>query len=170
MAEIINVYKELIPPVRFIGKCYTHEDGQGCGYGHRWDEWFGNGWFDVLEGLGKIEGIEDGQLGFIRGIPEHGGYWIGMFLPPGTEVPDGFASFDLDEGHVGVCWIKGPENDGSIYGMHEQCLQALREKGMGDFLGGGPEPAFFFERYVCPRFTHADEQGNIILDYGVYLK
>ena len=41
MAEIIKVFKENIPTMRFIGKKYDN-------FGH-WGEWWQNGWFDLLE-------------------------------------------------------------------------------------------------------------------------
>ena len=46
MAEIIKVFKENIPTMRFIGKKYEN-------FGH-WDEWWQNGWFDVLAGKSGI--------------------------------------------------------------------------------------------------------------------
>jgi len=39
----------------------------------------------------------------------------------------------LDEGSIGVCWIKGKEDDGSIYGMHDECIAKFQEHGMGNF-------------------------------------
>ena len=41
MPEIIKVFKEEIPTLRFVGKKYDN-------FGH-WDEWWENGWFDLLE-------------------------------------------------------------------------------------------------------------------------
>ena len=41
MAEIIKVFRENIPTMRFIGKKYDN-------FGH-WGEWWQNGWFDLLE-------------------------------------------------------------------------------------------------------------------------
>jgi len=168
MAEIINVCKEHIPAVRFIGKRYTDADRLGGGFGHLWGEWFQNGWFEPLESLGTVENVENGYLGFMRCYPDFD-YWIGMFLPPETAVPEGYGFFDMPEGDVGVCWIKGSQDDGSIYGMHDQCLATLKEKGMGGLKTDETDRAFFFERYNCPRFTEADKQGNVILDYGIYL-
>ena len=40
MAEIIKVFKENIPTMRFIGKKYDN-------FGH-WGEWGQNGWFDLI--------------------------------------------------------------------------------------------------------------------------
>ena len=105
----------------------------------------------------------------MRGCPDFE-YWIGMFLPAGTAVPEGYESVDLEAGDVGVCWSRGRADDGSLYGMHGACERALGEKGMGDFRKAEDGRAYFFERYNHPRFDERDEQGNVILDYGIYLK
>jgi len=65
--------------------------------------------------------------------------------------------------------IQDSEDDGSIYNMHEVCLGTLRKKGMDEFKIDETSRAFFFERYNCLRFTSPDKNGNIILDYGIYL-
>ena len=168
MPQIINTFKEHLPPVRLIGKRYTAADQIEGGYGHLWGEWFQNDWFGTLEALGEAPNTENGYLGFMRCGPNPE-YWIGMFLPPETPVPEGFTFLDIPAGDVGVCWIKGAEHDSGIYHMHDQCVAALTENGMGDFKKDDTGRAFFFERYNCPRFTTPDEDGNIILDYGIYL-
>ena len=168
MAEIINVQKEHLPKVRFIGKRYTDENRLDGGFGHLWGEWFEKGWFNELEKLGEVPDIENGYLGFMRCYPNFE-YWIGIFLPPDTAAPEGYSYFDMPAGDVGVCWIKGSDDDGSLYEMHEQCLEKLKENGMGELKEADDRRAFFFERYNCPRFTHKDADGNVILDYGVYL-
>lgn len=168
MAEIIKVYREHLPPVRFIGKRYTNADRLNGNFGHKWREWYQNDWFSPLEKLGKVEHIENGCLGFMRCHPNVE-YWIGMFLPCDTPVPDGYDFIDLEGGNIGVCWIKGNDTDGSIYAMHEKCIERLKENGMSLYKEGADDRAYFFERYNCPRFSKKDEQGNVILDYGVYL-
>lgn len=168
MAEIVKVLREHHPALRFIGIRYTDADRVNGGFGHKWGEWFQKGRFAALEKLGEVKGIENGYLGFMRCYPDFE-YWIGMFLSPATAVPDCYGYMDLDEGDIGVCWIKGGENDGSIYDMHEECLQKLEENCMGNYRTDNTNRSFFFERYNCPRFTDKDEQGNIILDYGIYL-
>ena len=167
MAEIIKVYKERLPDVRFIGKRYTDDHRVNGDFGHLWSEWFEKGWFKELEKLGELP-MENGYMGFMRCYPDFE-YWIGMFVPPNAEVPEGYAYFDLPEGDVGVCWIKGSEDDGSIYDMHDRCLEKLGENGMGEFKTSEDGRAYFFERYICPRFTEKDADGNVILDYGIYL-
>jgi hypothetical protein len=168
MAEIIKVCKEHLPALRFIGKRYTDADRLGGGFGHMWGKWFQNGWFAPLEQQGEVDGIENGYLGFMRCYPNFE-YWIGVFLPPGTVAPEGYDFVDLDEGDIGVCWIKGKEEDGSIFAMHEKCLEKFSENGMGEFRKDNTGRTVFFERYNCPRYTEKDEDGNVIMDYGIYL-
>lgn len=170
-AEIIKVYKEHLPSLRFIGKCYTNDDRVG-GFGHKWSEWFGHGWFDTLEKLGEHKEVENGYLGFMRcngsDVENTFEYWIGMFFPVNTTVPEGFAHIDLSESDIAVCWIKGKEDDG-IYGMHDACISQFQDNGMGNFRSDDKNRAYFFERYNCPRFTEPNENGDVILDYGIYL-
>jgi predicted transcriptional regulator YdeE len=170
-AEIIKTYKEHLTSLRFIGKRYTNADRIG-GFGHKWGEWFENGWFTILEQLGELKDIENGYLGFMRcngnDAENTFEYWIGMFFPVNTTVPEGFAHIDLDESDVAICWIKGKEDDG-IYGMHDACIYKFQENGMGNFKSDDKNRACFFERYNCPRFTQPDDKSNVILDYGIYL-
>lgn len=49
MVEIINVYRQSIPAMRFIGKKYGDSDRVDGGFGAKWGEWFGNGWFTAIE-------------------------------------------------------------------------------------------------------------------------
>lgn len=172
MAEIIKVYKEHLPSLRFIGKCYTNADRMG-GFGHKWGEWFQNGWFAELEEIGEAKDIDNGYLGLMRcsgnSSEDTFEYWIGMFFPVNTVVPGGYDFIDLEEGEVGVCWIKGKEEDGSIYGMHDACMEKLKENSMSNLRSDKEDRVYFFERYNCPRFTEKDEEGNVILDYGAYL-
>ena len=62
MAEIIKVFKENVPAMRFIGKKYS-------GFGPMWGEWFANGWFDLIEqtmgGIGKITEIWENGGGYV---------------------------------------------------------------------------------------------------------
>ncbi len=63
MAEIIKVFKEEVPSMRFIGKKYSN-------FGPMWGEWFANGWFDKIEeamgGTNNITSIWQNGGGYIE--------------------------------------------------------------------------------------------------------
>ena len=112
MAEIIKTFKEDIPAMRFIGKKYPN-------FGPMWGEWFANGWFDKLEetmgGVDKITSIWENGGGYVglerRADGQPFEYWIGMFTPANTTVPDGFAYVDFSDVNLGTCWICGKEKE-----------------------------------------------------------
>ena len=170
--EIVNVYKEHVPALRFIGKCYTRASyRQDNGFGHKWNDWFENDWFTPLEALDKIPEIENSYLGFKKDTFFQSGfeYWIGMFLSADTDVPEGYDFFDLDESDIGICWIKVKEEELQMYDLYNQCLTRLTASGMENLKKDDNGRAFHFERYNFSRFTERDEQGYVIMDYGIFL-
>lgn len=173
MAEIVNVYKEHLPRLRFIGKRYTNADRSDGSFGAKWGEWFREGWFETLKDHGEVMTIESDYLGLMlcneRDMENSYEYWIGMFFSPDTVVPERFDFIDLAESDVGICWIKGRKDDGSIYSMHDACMAKLHNSGMHHFKRDDEHRLCLFERYNCPRFTEKDKEGRVILDYGVYL-
>ena len=167
MAPIIKTYREDIPAMRFIGKSYP-------GFGGWWGEWFANGWFDEIEcAMGGTEAVlkiwpsGGGYVGLERhceGEPFE--YWLGMFVPANTPVPEGFAYVDFPATGLGTCWIYGKEGE-----VHDTsaCRPLLIENGMRiwkDIRGG----EWSFENCLCPRYTTPDEQGNIIMDYCYFVE
>lgn len=173
MAEIIKCFRESFPATRFIGKRYGDEDRVNGGFGSQWGEWFNNGWFDVIEKVGHMEEDSGSYIGLMsckEGEPFQ--YWVGMFTPSDTEVPDGFDYIDFAASDLGTCWIYGNEENDNIYGMHDACCQKMNENSfqIKDDFGNGVGEFWFYERYNCPRFTTPDENGKIILDYCFYIK
>ncbi|NLV50392.1 MAG: GyrI-like domain-containing protein [Clostridiales bacterium] len=173
MSEIIKSYRQHIPTMRFIGKTYGDSDRVDGTFGAKWSEFFQNGWFQTLEKLsgaqpGEVFEDADAYLGLMRckkGEPFE--YRIGMLLPRGTEVPDGFDCVDFPESTLGVCWVYGKESE--IYMQEEICGERLKSEGMS--IAEDKDGAiWFFERYACPRFTRPDEKGNIILDICFIVK
>lgn len=167
-AELVKVYKEQLPALRLIGKLYTDKDRINGTFTSKWNEWFSNGWFEILEKLGPHEDACFGAMRMAQDADgEHFEYWICMLLPEGTTVPEGFDYVDIPQGNIAVGWICGSESNGEIYGGEplNLCLSAFRQEGWE--LQENP---WYFERYTCPRFTTPDEKGNVILDYCVYIK
>ncbi|MPY17171.1 AraC family transcriptional regulator [Paenibacillus glucanolyticus] len=167
-AEVTRVYKEHVPSARLIGKRYGDEDRDAAGsFAGRWAEWFVNGWFEEIGKLGALPESEGSSYGLMRMNGDRFEYWIGMLFPTNTAAPDGYQYEDLAEGDVGVCWLYGNADNGELYGMdpHNVCMAKIAEQGWQQRAN-----AWFFERYHHPRFTTPDEKGNVVLDYGVYVK
>jgi len=164
--KIIKVYREHMPALRLIGKRYTDADRKDeGGYAHKWKEWFDNNTANQFVGMKSLPGYEEVMIGCMR-CDEDFEYWIGMFFPPETEVPEGMEYADIPKGDLGTCWIYGKESTGELYGpeVHSQCIRLLKEEGMAP-----TEKGWCFERYHSTRFTECDKKGNVILDYCVYL-
>ena len=166
MTEIIKVFRDPVPAMRFIGKKYADYGG--------WGEWFVNGWFDAVEGaMGGPDAIlavwknGGGYCGLERRGDVPFEYGIGMFAPAGTPVPEGFACVDFPAGTLGTAWICGPE--GEVHGAIPACAAKLAEAGM-EPLRDADGGVWSFENGLCPRFTVPDEKGNVILDYCYYIR
>ncbi len=157
--KILEVKRESFPAARLIGKRYEH--------GPNWGEWWQNDWFSVLEQKERLSMNGDAYIGAVHivdGMPE---YWIGMFFPVDTEVPEGFDFVDMEALEYAVCYLYDKEGSGDFYSMetHEMCLEELKSLGLKR-----KEDDWCFERYNCPRFTTPDEAGNVILDYGISIE
>lgn len=175
--EVVKIYKEHFPKLRFIGKRYTNDDRTDGGFGEKWGEWFGNGFFDILEKNEPHKPYDEAYIGLMLMKADNSdfAYWIGMFFPHDADVPTGFDFIDLPESDIGVGWVYGNEKNGEVYGVdpHAEVCKMLEAENMGnnrdDIMGKDSGTYCFFERYNCPRFTNPDEKGNIILDYGNYI-
>lgn len=173
MYEIIKSYVQQVPAVRFVGLKYGDEDRVNGGFGSQWGEWFQSNRFSKLETLLTEEfrnSYEDADayLGFMRwkeGEPFQ--YWIGMFLPEGTEIPEGFGYLDVPEAKLGVCWIQGLEQE--LYCNEDKCAEQTAKDGY-EIIQDKEGAWLFFERYGCPRFTQKDDQGRVILDICHYIR
>ncbi|MCL2046049.1 MAG: hypothetical protein FWG88_06650 [Oscillospiraceae bacterium] len=173
MSEITNVYRQDVGPLRFIGKKYGDVDRVDGAFSNKWEEWFANAWFEELEKILGEKLIEDyadndAYIGLMRHKEgEAFEYWIGMFMPPNTAVPEGFEFSDFPESSLGVCWVYG--NEGEVYMQEARCAKKLEEEGY-ELIADEQGAIWFFERYGCPRFTEPDEKGNVTLDICHYIK
>jgi predicted transcriptional regulator YdeE len=105
-----------------------------------------------------------GAVHIVDGMPE---YWIGMFFTVDTDVPSGFDFVDIEALEYAVCYLYDKEGSSDFYTMetHDRCLDELKAHGLKR-----KEDDWCFERYNCPRFTTPDEEGNVILDYGISIE
>lgn len=167
MEEIIKTYTQKIPATRFIGKKFSDSDRVDGGFGKFWGDAFGQDWFGTIThaagGAEKCsEYFEDAgaYIGLMcAGDGVEFEYWVGMFTPAETPVPEGFEHVDFDESEIGVAWLKGTE--GEVYGKEQKCFEAMQKDGI---TFSERKKWWFFERYQCPRFTMPDENGEVILD------
>jgi hypothetical protein len=173
MAEIIKVYRQPIPALRFIGKRYGDDDRVSGMFASKWNEWWQNGWFDELgkqigRHLSEIYEDGDAYLGMMRWKEDEPfEYWIGMFLPENTPVPEGFMHIDFPRSALGVCWVYGKEGD--VYLNEAKCDEKLKNEGF-EVIPDEKGALWFFERYGCPRFTVPDDNGNVTLDICYFIK
>lgn len=162
-AKIVEVKREHFPKARFIGKRYTDADRVNGMFGAKWGKWWANDWFTPLEEMGVLP-LNDGCMAAMRVVDGVFEYWIGYFFAEGTAAPEGYEFVDTEPVDFAKFWIYGNENNGELYGMdvHNMCLEEIKKRGWERF-----EDNWCFERYNCPRFTTPDENGNVILDYGI---
>lgn len=167
MAEITAVYRQSLPAMRFIGKCYGDEQRSNADgtFSHHWEDWFANNWFEPLEAHAPSSAHyedTDATIGVMRakeGEPFE--YWIGMFCTKDAPVPKGYRHLDFDAMDLGVVWLR--DHAEHIYGNDDACAKRLTQDGYA--ITSGKDGAMYtLERYACPRFTTPDEQGSITLD------
>lgn len=154
--KILEIKRETCPAARLIGRRYEGKPN--------WGEWWENDWFASLEMTPGLPFNGDAYIGAVHIVEDRPERWIGMFFPAGTKVPEGFAYVDIEPLTYAVCYLHDKEGSGEFYSMdtHDMCLEALKEQGFQR-----KENDWCFERYNCPRFTTPDEDGNVILDYGI---
>ena len=173
--KIIKTYRQSVPALRFIGKIYGDEDRIDGSFGAKWGEWFANGWFGLLEEACPAADFEDAgaYIGLMREKcgdedgPEPFQYWIGMFFPEGAAVPEGYGFVDFSASDLGVAWLYGKESN--LYKHESLAVGSYGKQGM-KIAPDSQDAYWFFERYVCPRFTAPDANGKVILDICFFIE
>jgi len=171
---IKNVCKQELPALRFIGKkCVETSDPPNVL--KLLDNWQLNGWFDAIEkqsDIGYKTFSEDGGAfkkddAYINLARKKGDsfqesdlfeYWMGMFMPEGTEIPHGYEAIDFPRMTIGVCSVYGKRNE--IVNYETACRNKLTEEGLA------PEKALWhFRRFNWREFYKEDIYGKRLLDY-----
>ena len=169
--KVVKTYTQTMPATRFVGIKYGDGDRVDGMFGEKWHEWLESDRFAAIGnasgGAGDFFEDSGAPIGLMRykdGEPFE--YWIGMFTPAGTAVPEGFAHLDFAESNIGVCWLRGPESE--IYARDELVMEAFKENGI-EAKPGADGAWWFFERYAETRFSVTDADGSIILDHCYFL-
>lgn len=165
--KIVDCHRETMPATRFIGRRYGDADrNESGGFGAKWGEAFATGLFAPLENLCLDTPEGKAYVGLMRCTPAFQ-YWIGVFCPAGTAVPEGYGSVDLPAMALSVTWVKGKEETGDLYGQktHDASIDAARAKGFVPV-----EAPWYFERYCEERFLRKDAAGDVILDYCIEIR
>jgi hypothetical protein len=165
-ATIIKAERIAHPPVRFIGKRF--DTYPNCGLA--WE----NDGFSTIEKAGNTAAVNDDSYCVLVGLTENGiEFYLGEFMEAGTPVPDGFDYADLPEMSASVVYIKGKQDE--VYSLtspdkRSELQTALAEVDVELPASDAPPKRWLsFERDNCPRFTDPDADGNVILDYALYL-
>lgn len=89
--QVTRVYREHFPALRLIGKRYTNDDRGEDGFGRQWDEWWRENRFDRLMQAASVAPVNEDTLGLMTARGDMTGftYWIGLFFPAETKVPEG---------------------------------------------------------------------------------
>ena len=174
-AEIVKVYREEMPVMRFIGKKYTSEDFKVINIGDKWEEWFGNNWFEVIKNqndpdLNKpiFDKVGDTvALWYFTKDSDGSEYWIGAFMPENTPIPNEFDYMDFPASTLGICWVYGTIPH--IFGANDMVLKSLKEANF-EIIPDEKGRFWTLESYHCPRYTTPDEHGKQILDRSYFIK
>jgi len=175
---IIETYHQEIPALRFIGKKYSEQYNNSVfdKILDNLDDWRLNHMFDVIEKQSSKDSktIYDGSNAYISLMRkkeepfEEGGiieYWLGMFMPRGTNVPEGYEAIDFPKSTLAICRVYGKRN--VIIHYDADCRKRLGEEGIR-YQEDGTGAGWFFQRFNWRRFFEEDKYGKRILEYGYF--
>jgi len=160
MSDLVKIDFIEMPDVVVVGKTLgvdwtkVHKENPIPDF---WKECMAEGVFSQLEALeGYI--FNPAYVGYMT----MESYTCGMLMKLGCPVPENLDVHEIMPTKVAVGWVKGKEPE-----LYMQAHE-LTEKGLEEWgYMYNPDARWSMEVYVCPRFTEADENGNIVLDYYI---
>jgi len=155
---IIKTYQQKIPALRFIGKKYSAplSDSVYDAILDNLDNWRLNYTFDAIEKLSDEGG--NAYVSLMKKNDEAFEYWLGMFMPAGTNVPNGYEAIDFSPSTLAVCRVYGKRN--AIIHYDTECRKRL--------TNNETNASWFFQRFNWHRFFEDDQFGKRILEYGYF--
>lgn len=127
-----------------------------------WERCFQDGTFPALEAQGgqiQSPGYVGVMTNWDKGFRNYS-YVVGMLMKAGADVPEGFVGYPLGAAQVATGWLQGKDAADAGANAHDSTQQELEAQGYK-----WAKAKWCMERYVHPRFTTPDENGNIIMDY-----
>jgi len=166
---IINTRTQEIPALRFIGKKYSEPftDSVFVKVLDNLDNWRLNYMFDAIEKQSDRDPktIYEGGDAYISLMKKDGDffeYWLGMFMPADTAVPEGYEALDFPRSTWGVCRVYGKRN--ALIHYDAACRKQLSQDGI---LHQEDESRaqWFFQRFNWRSFFEEDKYGKRVLEY-----
>jgi len=167
--KIIKTYKQDIPAICFIGKKYPIENKNPKEVFDKilenLDNWRWNHMFDAIEKQSNtdLKTLYEGGDSFVSLMKKKEGvvseYWLGIFMPRGTEVPAGYEMIDFPKSKLGICRVYGKRN--SIIHYDAYCRKKLAEEG----IECQENERWFYQRFNWRGFFEEDKFGKRLLDY-----
>ncbi len=162
---IIKTYKQEIPALRFIGKKYTETEFSEKSVLNSLDDWCFKKMFDAILETSH-EGLDFGGANSYIGLMKNADgkvseYWIGMFMPQGTAVPQVYEMIDFPSSTLAVCGVYGKRD--AIINYDSECRKKLTEEGIQLKNEG-----WFFQRFNWRDFFKEDKFGKRVLEYCYY--
>lgn len=170
---IISTYKQKLPALRFIGKKFSEplNDSLYARILSSLDKCRLQFMFDAIEKQTDkdIKTLYEGSDSYISLIRKKDNrkyeYCLGMFMPEGTGVPDGYEAIDFPKSTLGVCLVYGKRN--SIINYDAACREELLNEGI--FKSGETGSQWFFQRFNWRRFFEEDRYGKRLLEYCYFI-
>ncbi|MDR1838432.1 MAG: hypothetical protein LBQ93_02440, partial [Treponema sp.] len=159
---IKKVYKQELPALRFIGKKCI-ETSEKVNVLNLLDNWQLNNWFGAIEKQSAIDyktffERADAYINLVRKKDDSFEHWMGMFMPEGTEVPQGYEAVDFPKMTICVCRVYGKRDE--IVNYEKECRNKLAEDGFSC-----ENAQWYFRRFNWNKFFGEDVYGKRLLDY-----
>jgi len=166
---IVETYQQEIPALRFIGKKHSVPCSEPINDSlfdrivGDMDNWRLNYTFDAIEkqidkDANTIYEGGNAYVSLMRKNDETFEYWLGMFMPAGTNVPEGYESMDFPPSTLAVYRVYGKRN--AIIRYDVECRKSLA-------IETNRTP-WFFQRFNWQKFFEEDKYGKRILEYGYF--
>jgi len=159
---IIKTYKQEIPALRFIGKKYALAEFSYKAVLGMMDDWCFKKMFDAIEKQADqdLKTLYEGGNAYTALIKGSGNatseYRIGMFMPEGTAVPEGYEMIDFPKSTLNVCRVYGKRD--SVINYEAECRKKLAVESKN----------WFSLRFNWRDFFKEDKYGKRILEYCYY--